>query len=92
MAGEIDVTIVGHAAKLIFQGDHIVLRCADVRTAFAIMKAPTPDVKPLGKLLSFSEIGLVAHVGKRKPFEIFPNPGRVTRWLSPKVREMNRGL
>jgi len=92
MVGEIDVKIVGHAAKLIFQGDHIVIRFSDVRTAFAIVRAPTPNLKPLGNLLTFSKIGLVAHVGKRKRFEIFPNPSRVARWLSPKVREMNKRL
>ena len=89
MAGEIDVTIVGRAAKLIFQGDHIVLRCTDVRTAFAIMKAPTPNLEPLGNLLTVSKIGLMACVGEGKPFQIFPGASRVARWISSKVRELN---
>lgn len=89
MAGEIDVTIVGHAAKLIFQDDHIILRCADVRTAFAIMRSSTPSLKPLRGLLKFSKIGLLARVGEWKPIEIFPGPSRVALWLIPKVRELN---
>lgn len=88
MAGEIDVTIVGHVAKLMFQGDRIALCCADLRTALAILKVPTPNMKLLGKLLLFSEISLFAQVGKRKPLEIFPKPGRVARWLSPQIRDM----
>merc|ERR1712188_9439 len=90
MAGELDVTIVGHAARLIFQSDHITLRCADVRTAFAIARAPTPNLGPLGKLLTFSELRVLASVGNTKPFEIFPNPSRVIRWLSPRVRELSK--
>jgi hypothetical protein len=86
MAGEIDVAIAGHVAKLMFFGDRIVLRFADYRSAVALMRIPTPDLKILGKLLAFSNIGLMAHVGNRKPREIFPNPSRITRWLSPKVR------
>ena len=91
MAGEIDVAIVGHDAKLVFLGDHIVLRVADYLTAVAIMRTTTPDLIPLGKLLAFSETGLKVHVGNRKPMEIFPNPSRIARWLSPKIRELVSG-
>ena len=91
MAGEIDVTIVGRAAKLI-QGDHIVLRCTDVRTALEIMKDPSPNLKPLGNLLTFSKTVLMACVGEVKPFQICPGPSRVARWISPKVRDLNDSL
>ncbi|MDG2015308.1 MAG: hypothetical protein P8J33_17510, partial [Pirellulaceae bacterium] len=86
MAGEIDVTIVGHAARLMFQGDRIVLCCNDLKSTVGIMRAPTPDLKPLGKLFSFSEIAFDVQIGDRKPLEIFPEPGRLARWFSPKVR------
>ena len=42
MAGEIDVAIVGHNAKLVFLGDHVVFRCTDYLSAVAFMRTPTP--------------------------------------------------
>lgn len=88
MAGELELAVVGRTARLNFLSDHIVLHIADYRSAAAIMRVPTPDLGPLGKLLNFSEMKILAQVGKRKPMEIFPNPGRIARWLSPKVREL----
>ncbi len=91
MAGEIDVAIVGHNGKLVFLGDHVVFRCTDYLSAVAFMRTPTPNLRPLGKLMAFSETGLKVHIGNRRPIEIFPNPNRIARWLSPKIREILSG-
>ncbi|MDG1512526.1 MAG: hypothetical protein P8R31_12575 [Mariniblastus sp.] len=88
MVGEIDIAVVGHDAKLVFLGDHIVFRVTDYLSAVAFMRTPMPDLKPLGKLMAFSETGLKVHIGKRKPIEILPKPSRIARLLSPKVREI----
>lgn len=89
MAGELEIAVVGRTARLNFLSDHIVLQIADYRSAAAIIRVPTPDLGPLGKLLNFSEMKILAQVGKRKPIDIFPKPARIARWLSPKVRELN---
>lgn len=89
MAGELGLAVAGRTARLNFLSDHIVLQIADYRSAAAIMRVPTPDLGPLGKLLNFSEMRILAQVGKRKPMEIYPNPARFARWLSPKIRELN---
>ena len=91
MAGEIDIAIVGHDAKLVFSGDHVEFRVADYLSAVAFMRTPTPNLKPLGKLMAFSETGLKVHIGNRKPIEILPNPNRIARWLIPKIREIASG-
>ena len=88
MAGELELAVAGRTARLNFLSDHIVLQIADYRSAAALVRVPTPDLGPLGKLLNFSEMKVLAQVGKRKPIEIFPDPGRLARWLSPKVREL----
>ena len=88
MAGELELAVAGRTARLNFLSDHIVLQIADYRSAAALVRVPTPDLGLLGKLLNFSEMKVLAQVGKRKPIEIFPDPGRIARWLSPKVREL----
>jgi hypothetical protein len=88
MVGVLDVTIAGHKVKIEFLGDYILFQFADYSTARSIMNQPTPSLKPIGKLLSFSQIGLKARVGRRKPIELFPQPSWIVRWLSPSIREM----
>jgi hypothetical protein len=88
MAGEIVLAIAGRTAKLVFLGDHIVLSVGDYLTAVAFSRFPSPNLSRLGRLLAFSEIGLQVQVGNRKPVEIYPNPSRSARWLSPKIREL----
>jgi hypothetical protein len=50
MAGEIDIAVVGHDAKLVFLGDHIVFRISDYLSAVAFMRAPMPDLKTARKI------------------------------------------
>ena len=88
MVGELDVAIAGQEATILFLKDHVVLRFADYRSALAIVNHAMPSPEPIGKLLSFSEIGLRAQVGIRQPIELFPQPSLIVRWLSPAVREM----
>ena len=88
MAGEIDLANAGRSAKLVFLGDHIVLSVGDYKSAVAFSRAPTPNLERLGNLLSFSIIGLHVQIGNRKPVEIHPNPTRLARWFSSKVREL----
>ena len=79
MVGVIDVAIADHKAKVEFLSDHVLFRFADYSTARAIMSVPMPSLNPIGKLLSFAEIGLKAQVSKRKSVELFPKPSWVVR-------------
>ena len=88
MVGELEVAIAGHSATFHFLNDHILLSIGNYTTARAILKTPMPDLSLAGKLLSFSEIALLSRVGKRKPFELFPQPSWIVRLLSPAVRGM----
>ena len=88
MVGVLDVAIADQKAKIEFLENHILFRFADYSTARAIMSQPMPSLDLIGRLLAFSEIGLKAKVGKRKPVELFPKPSWVVRWLSPAVRDM----
>ena len=86
MVGELDVAIAGQKATVHFLNDHVLLSFSDYKTAREIMKTPMPDLTLAGRLLSFSEIGLRTRIGRRKPFELFPQPSWIVRLLSPAVR------
>lgn len=88
MVGELNVAIADHKATIEFLSEQILFRFSDYKTARAIVIRPLPSLRPIGKLLSFSEIVLKAQVGKRKPIELFPQPSWIVRWLSPAIREM----
>lgn len=88
MVGELDVAIAGHRATIVFLSEQILFRFVDYKTARAIVNRPLPSLRPLGKLLSFSEIELKAQVGNRKPIELFPQPNWIVRWLSPTIRQL----
>ncbi len=88
MVGELDVAIADHKATIEFLSEQILFRFPDYKTALAIVNRPLPSLRALGKLLSFSEIALKAQVGKRRSFELFPQPSWIVRWLSPAIREM----
>ncbi len=88
MVGELDVAIADQNATIEFLRDHVLFRFADYRTARAVLGQPMPSLEPIGKMLSWSKIGLKSQVGKRKPIELFPEPSWIVRWLSPAVREM----
>lgn len=88
MVGELDVVIAGQKATIQFLNDHILLCISDYKTARKIIKTPMPDLSLAGRLLSFSETGLLTQIGRRKPFELFPQPSWIVRLLSPAVRGM----
>ena len=88
MVGELDVEIADQKATIEFLNDHVLFRFADYKTARAVVGRPLPSLVRIGRLLTWSEIGLKAQIGRRKPIELFPEPGWIVRWLSPAVREM----
>ncbi len=88
MVGELDVAIADQKATIEFLSDHALFRFADYKTARTVVGQPMPSLGPIAKLLQWSEIGLKAQIGKRKPIELFPQPSWMVRWLSPAVREM----
>ena len=88
MVGELHVAIADQEATILFLDDRVVLRFAGYKSALAIAKFALPSPARFGKLLSFSEIGLRAQVGKRRSIELFPSPSFIVRWLSRPVREM----
>lgn len=88
MVGELAVAIADQHATIEFLGDHILFRFDDYRTARAIVSQPLPSLGPIGRLMSWSDTGLKAQIGKRKPIELFPRPSWIVRWLSSAVREM----
>ena len=88
MVGELDVAIADQKATIEFLSDHVLFRFANYKTARAVVGQPMPSLGPIGKLLKWSEFGLKAQVGKRKPIELFPQPSWIVCWLSPAVREM----
>jgi hypothetical protein len=91
MVGELDVAIADQKATIEFLGDHVLFRFADYKTARAVVGQPMPSLKPVGRLLSWSEIGLKAKIGNRKAIELYPSPSWIVRWLSPSIREMVGG-
>jgi hypothetical protein len=88
MAGELDVTVAGHPMTIEFLGDSILLRFSDFVSSRSVMSQPLPSLRPIGQVLSTSEIVLRAKVGRWKPIELFPRSSWLIRWLSPAVREM----
>ena len=88
MVGELDVAIADRKMTIEFLGDQIMLCFPDYASARAVMGQPLPSLSPVGKLLSFSQIGLRAKVGKRHAIELFLRPSWFTKLLSPAVREM----
>lgn len=88
MVGKLDVAIAGQTAKFEFLRDRIRFHFADYATARAIVNRSLPSLAPIGRLLSFCEIGLQARIGNRKPIELFPRASWIVRLLSPAVSEM----
>lgn len=89
MVGELDVAIADQKATVVFQNDQIVFCFSDFKTVRRFVNRPLPNLRPVGKLLAFTEIALKLQVGKRKPIALFPRPNWVVRWLSRAIREMN---
>lgn len=89
MAGHLDVVVGGRKGMLWFREDHVVLQVADYRSALGLLKLAMPVLDPVGKLLSFSQIGLRVAAGQRRPVELFPRPSWVVRRLVPAVRRLS---
>ena len=88
MVGEIDVAIADQKATIEFLSDHVLFRFSDFRTARSIMSNPMPNLRQIGKLLSFGQIDLKAQIGSRKVIELYPRPNWVVKWFSPAIRSM----
>jgi hypothetical protein len=88
MVGELELAIADQTATIEFVSDHVLVRFADYKTARTMVSKPMPSLNLVGQLLGFSNIGLKAQVGSRKPIELFPQPSWLVRWLSPTIREM----
>lgn len=78
----------GHQATIDFLSDSVVLRFPNFRAAAAMASVPESKLLTLGGILSWSELRLMAQIGQRHPFEVYPRPGWIVRLISPSVRRM----
>jgi hypothetical protein len=88
MVGELDVSIADQPLTIEFLGDTILFKMKSLRSAAAVARIPSPDLKPLGKLLAFGQMKVAAKVGDRRPIELFPQPGWLVKIIAPRFRDM----
>ena len=62
MVGELDVAIADQKATVVFQNDQIVFCFSDFKTVRRFVNRPLPKLRPVGKLLAFTEIALKLQV------------------------------
>jgi hypothetical protein len=88
MAGELDVAIAGQRATILFLNDDVVFRFANFFSARQISKQSVPNPGSIGRFLDAGGISLKGQIGSGKPFELFPRPSFIIRWLSPTLRNL----
>ena len=88
LVGSIDASCAGQTAVIDFEGDRVVVRFPDYRTAGKMQLTTVPNPALFARVLRFSGQSVFAQVGSRREMELFPNPGWIARLLSPQLRRI----
>ena len=88
LAGTVFLTVSGHETTLDFQGRELILKVSSLRSALAVARMDFPLAGMLGTLLRTTRVRVSGKISDRVVGELFPQPGRLVRWLSPTIRQM----
>lgn len=92
MTGRLQGTALGRPVEIAAEGQELLLRVPNLRSAWGLRKTAGSGVAPLLQSLSNFGFRLQLRIGQRLTVEVFPNPSFAVRVIAPTLRFNKRAV